>query len=190
MSPVATIDAQTPDAFLGVCETQAADDATYLEVCRFLHREARLLDEEQYADWLDLFTEDVRYWMPTQENRYRRDPAGAYAADRLAFYDETLDTLRLRVRRLESGLAWAEDPPTRHVHAIGNIEVLGTAEPQVFVAHSVFTSYRNKLYRDESTLMGRRTDVLVRTADGLRIRRRRILLAQALLLSRNLNVFL
>jgi ethylbenzene dioxygenase subunit beta len=190
MSAPAITEAGEPDDFLGAREGEAAGDATHLQVCRFLHREARLLDEERYEDWLGLFAQDARYWMPTVENRYRRDPAGPVGRTRMAFYDDTFETLRLRVRRLRSGLAWAEDPPTRHVHAISNIEAFETDDPQLLIAHSVFTSYRNKLYRDESTLMGRRADVLQRTADGLRIRRRKILLAQALLLSRNLNVFL
>ncbi|TMK24269.1 MAG: hypothetical protein E6G69_19025, partial [Alphaproteobacteria bacterium] len=32
------------------------------EVEQFLYREARLLDERRFNEWLDLFTEDVRYW--------------------------------------------------------------------------------------------------------------------------------
>ena len=40
------------------------------EVERFLYREARLLDERRFHAWLDLFTDDVRYWMPVRSTRY------------------------------------------------------------------------------------------------------------------------
>ena len=40
------------------------------EVEQFLYREARLLDERRFHEWLELFTEDVRYWMATRSNCY------------------------------------------------------------------------------------------------------------------------
>ena len=40
---------------------------TYAE----LYREARLLDNERWDDWLALLAEDIHYWMPTMENRRR-----------------------------------------------------------------------------------------------------------------------
>ena len=30
----------------------------------FVLDEAQLLDEERFAEWLDLFTDDARYWIP------------------------------------------------------------------------------------------------------------------------------
>ena len=36
------------------------------ELIDFVVREARLLDEERYEDWLALFTADGRYWMPLE----------------------------------------------------------------------------------------------------------------------------
>jgi ethylbenzene dioxygenase subunit beta len=38
------------------------DDVTQ-EVEQFLYREARLLDERRLHEWLELFTDDARYWM-------------------------------------------------------------------------------------------------------------------------------
>ena len=40
------------------------------EVEQFLYREARLLDERRFHEWVELFTEDVRYWMPVRSNHY------------------------------------------------------------------------------------------------------------------------
>lgn len=164
------------------------DDATYLRVLRFYAAEARLLDEERYSEWLELMAPDLRYWMPGIENRYRRDPITARTTGRMSFFDDSLGDLRLRVRRLESGCAWPEDPPTRHVYAIGNVEAFETDDDELLVL-SVFTSYRNKLDRDESLLMGRREDRLRRNGDRLSIAKRAIFLSQSLLLAKNLNVF-
>ena len=40
------------------------------EVEQFLYREARLLDERRFHDWLQLLTDDIRYWMGSRTNRY------------------------------------------------------------------------------------------------------------------------
>ena len=40
------------------------------EVEQFLYREARLLDERRFHEWLELLTDDVRYWMAGRRNRY------------------------------------------------------------------------------------------------------------------------
>ena len=38
------------------------------EITDFLYREAELLDERRYREWLDLLADDVRYWMPIRRN--------------------------------------------------------------------------------------------------------------------------
>ena len=103
---------------------------------QFLYREARLLDERRFPEWLELYTEDDRYWMGGRSNRYPKtskaiailDP-DRYAEDdptregELAILDETRETLARRVARLDTGMAWAEDPPSRTRHLIANIEI-------------------------------------------------------------------
>jgi len=42
---------------------------TQLSVERFLHRQAEFLDEKQWDDWLALFSDDGRYWMPAAEDQ-------------------------------------------------------------------------------------------------------------------------
>src|SRR5260370_27459660 len=93
------------------------------EVEQFLYREARLLDARRFHDWLELFTDDVRYWMTGRSNRYPKsskaitilDP-DRYVEDdlsqddELALLDETKETLVARVARPDTGIAWAEDP--------------------------------------------------------------------------------
>ena len=47
-----------------------ADPNLIREVEQFLYREARLLDERRFHDWLQLLTDDIRYWMCNRTNRY------------------------------------------------------------------------------------------------------------------------
>src|ERR1700741_4646287 len=113
------------------------------EVEQFLYREARLLDERRFHEWLELLTDDIRYWMGGRTNRYpRRSKAIAILdpdryveddlvkEDELAIFDEDKKTLRARVARLDTGMAWAEDPPSRTRHMISSIEVEPGDPPQ------------------------------------------------------------
>src|SRR5438270_6670103 len=85
------------------------------EIEQFLYREARLLDERRFHDWLTLFTDDIRYWMASRSNRYPRiskaiailDPAryvedDVGREDELAILDEDKETLTARVARLDT----------------------------------------------------------------------------------------
>ena len=98
--------------------------ALWLELMDFYIREAWLLDERRLREWLDLFTEDVLYFMPRRKNVPRREahrevtPLGD-----LALLEEDKRYLEMRVARLDSGMAWAEDPPSRTRHLIGNLLV-------------------------------------------------------------------
>jgi ethylbenzene dioxygenase beta subunit len=168
----------------------AVDDAQLLRIERFLRMEARLLDQERFRDWYALLAEDVFYWMPLRENRFRRDKRPGISADSMALFDERKWDIDLRIKRLESGMAWSEDPGTRHAYAISNVEAFEMEVAGEFEVHSVFMLYRNRSEHDDSTLIGRRRDVL-RVANGsFLIARRLILLEQSVLLTKNLTGFL
>jgi ethylbenzene dioxygenase subunit beta len=167
----------------------AVEDVLLLKIERFLRKEARLLDQELYREWFGLLAEDLFYWMPLRENRQRRDPRREIEPQNMAYFDERKSDIDLRLQRLESGKAWTEDPAGRHVYGISNVEAFATATPGEYEVLSVFTLYRNRSNHDESTLMGRRRDVLRDAGDGFVIARRLILLQQSVLLSKNLSVF-
>lgn len=176
-------------AHAGAAATPVTDWATYVEVQQFLFREARLLDDGRYREWLGLLTEDVHYWMPVIENTLGRGAPHRYDPTHLAFFDDDLGGLEKRVRKLTNRTAWTENPPTRQCHVISNIEVEATARDDELRVHSVFVHHRGMGERDEFSLVGRREDLLRRTARGLRLARRRIVIDQHVLLARNLNVF-
>jgi 3-phenylpropionate/cinnamic acid dioxygenase small subunit len=87
------------------------------ELEQFLYREARLLDEGKLQEWLALFTADARYWIPC--NRDDIDPTKEVSI----IYDDR-QRLEERVWRLESGLAYAQEPRSRIRHLISNVERL------------------------------------------------------------------
>src|SRR6266540_1877994 len=92
------------------------------EVEEFLYHEAWLLDEGRLYEWVDLFTDDARYWMPVRETIQGND-SGIPEEGELAqpLFDDTKDFLLLRVKRLDTGLAHAETPRSRTRHLITNV---------------------------------------------------------------------
>jgi 3-phenylpropionate/cinnamic acid dioxygenase small subunit len=178
------------------------DDKLIREVEQFLYREARWLDERRFRLWLELLTEDVHYWMPIRTSRYptsskavaildpsRYEPEELAREDELAILDETKETLTRRIARLETGMAWAEDPPSRTRHVIANIEVEPGETASELRVYSNFIVYRNRAETEQDFYVGSRQDVL-RQVDGTwKIARRKIILDQNVLLAKNVSIF-
>lgn len=157
----------------------------------FLVHEARLLDERSFHEWLDLFTDDVVYWMPDRFNPLNTtSPAdGVSKPGELALFEENKHTLDTRVARLATGLAWSEVPPSRTRHLITNVQVEPTeAESEVRV-RSNFLIYRTQLEHNQDLFVGTRDDLVRKVGGKWKIARRTILLDQAVLSSANLSVF-
>lgn len=155
----------------------------------FYRREARLLDEERYGEWYDLLADDLFYWMPLRENRFRRDKRPEIDPGNMAFFDESKADIAVRIGRLASNLVWTEDPPTRHVYVVTNVEAFETPVAGEFEIHSAFVQYRNRSEHDEATIVGRRRDLVRSAGEDFRIARRLILLPQSVLLTKNLSAF-
>lgn len=163
------------------------------ELERTLYREARLLDHERHDEWMAMLAPDIHYFMPGVESRYRGDPTDVTSPGqiRMAFYDDDIRTIQLRVDRLKTGTAWSEDPPTRYAHLITNIEVELTDRPDEYRVYSNFYSYRNRNERDEDVLVGGREDLWRREPDGRLVLVKRVIMPTwSVLPSKNLNVFL
>lgn len=170
-------------------EGRHVDDGLLAQIERFYRMEARLLDERRLDEWYDLLADDLFYWMPLRENRFRRDKRAEFDPAAMALFDESKADIAVRIGRLKSNLVWTEDPPTRHVYAVSGVEAFETPVAGEYEVHSVFVQYRNRSEHDEATLCGRRRDVLRRRGDGFQLVRRMVLLPQSVLLSKNLTVF-
>jgi len=163
----------------------------YHEVEQFLYRESRLLDQWNFKEWLDLLTEDVRYWMPVRYSDYqgKRAMEKEHGPNALSFFDENKDTLKKRIFRRDNGNAYAEEPPSRTRHFISNIEVYeGDFEHEYNVFSNILV-YRSRMEKDEDYYIGRREDVLRRENGKLKITSRKIVLEQNVLLVKNLSIF-
>lgn len=154
------------------------------EVQQFLYVEAMLLDEGRYRDWLALLADDVRYVMPT-----RPTGRGDWPAPALAYLDEDRKGLELRVERLETGMGWAEVPPSRTQRLVTNVMVTGERGGGELDVRSGFLLYRSRLETEVELFCGHRDDVLRRVATGLRLARRTVVLAANVLPGKNLSVF-
>ena len=170
--------------------TLTAEQALWLDLMPFYIREAWLLDERRFKEWLELFTDDVLYFMPRRKNVLRREahreltPLGD-----LAILEEDKRYLEMRVARLDTGMAWAEDPPSRTRHLIGNLQATALKNGEV-EARTAFLVYRSHLETDHQLLSGCREDLLRRVDGAWKVARRKIVLDANVLLDKNLSVFL
>jgi 3-phenylpropionate/cinnamic acid dioxygenase small subunit len=87
---------------------------TRAEAEDFLYAEARLIDEDQLEQWLQLFTPDGIYWLPSDENA---DPE----YETSIIHDDKLQ-LEKRIYQLRNKHL-AQDPRSRTVHFISNVQV-------------------------------------------------------------------
>src|SRR5947209_18154388 len=167
-----------------------ARQALWLELMPFYIHEAWLLDERRFKEWLDLFTDDVLYFMPRRKNVLRREahrevtPLGD-----LSLIEDDRRYLEMRVARLDTGMAWGEDPPSRTRHLIGNLVATPLDSGEV-ETKTAFLVYRSHLETDAQLLSGCREDVLRQMDGAWKVARRTIVLDANVLLDKNLSVFL
>jgi len=161
----------------------------------FLYHEAELLDDRRYEEWLDLFAEDVRYWMPMRRNVPADEPAREFTREGadVNWFDEGKDTLARRVKQILTGVHWAEQPPSRICHIVSNVQILNATPnrpaPTEVAVKSRFLLYRNRVETETDFLVGKREDLLRRVDGGWRIARRKVVLDQSVLLVKNLSFF-
>jgi 3-phenylpropionate/cinnamic acid dioxygenase small subunit len=166
----------------------AVDLETRLAVQDFLYHEVELLDDRRYDDWLALFTEDVRYTAPIKVTR--KSPA-VDVVDDIGHFDDTIHSLGLRVRRLSTDVAWAEDPPSHTRRIVGNIRIAPTENPDELAVRNNLLLFRSRGDLGAYDLIAGERHDLLRSVDGAwRIARRRTVLDQSSLGTKNLGVFL
>jgi 3-phenylpropionate/cinnamic acid dioxygenase small subunit len=169
------------------------------ELAEFLYAEVELLDERHYDDWLALLADDIRYWMPMRRNVKFGDTTREFTRERedISWFDEGKDTLTRRVRQIQTGIHWAEEPQSRIAHLVSNVQLLEATPsvnaPQEVTTKCRFLVYRNRVETETDFLVGKREDTLRRvnssSGDGWLIARRKIILDQNVLMTKNLTFF-
>jgi 3-phenylpropionate/cinnamic acid dioxygenase small subunit len=168
-------------------EPRAVDDATYLEIQRFLFREAALLDRRDYAGWLALTTDDIRYRVNAMVSR----DAGTVAVD-YAIVDEDRLGLKSRIDQISNPrLTRAENPPSMTRRVVSNIEAYVDASAEHFQTNSYLVAYRGRPSLPEGGFyVAERRDLLRRTAAGWRLAKRDVHLDQVMLFDGALSMLL
>jgi 3-phenylpropionate/cinnamic acid dioxygenase small subunit len=161
------------------------------EVTQFLFREARLLDERRLEEWLELLDENLHYWMPMRRNIKFGDWDREFtdADTEINWFNEGKDILAGRIRQINTGVHWPEEPVSRFEHIVSNVEVMSAERDQIRV-NSKFFCYQNRLQDEVNHWVGRREDLLRRdTETGFKIVKRKIILAQNVMLPKVVNTF-
>lgn len=158
-----------------------------LAVQDFLIAEADLLDHRRFEEWLALWTDDAAYSVPVRV--WRKMPARDVVDD-IGLFDDTKQSLTLRVRRLGTDVAWAEDPPSFTRRFVTNFRIDPEADGHIRVRDYLLL-YRSRGDGGTHDLVsGEREHVLRVEEDGFRLAHRRVVLDQASIGTKNLGVFL
>jgi 3-phenylpropionate/cinnamic acid dioxygenase small subunit len=152
----------------------------FRQVEAFLYREARMLEDNSFDDWLMCFSDDVRYWMPIQESIDGSSGPG-HEPDTFALFDDDKKSLELRVLRIKTGDAHAEVPPSTTQRLVTNITVEAAAAEHSLRVRSNFIVYQERRGQHGVTFFGRRDDLLRQVGGDFKIVQRRIDLAQKIL---------
>lgn len=165
------------------------------EIEEFLYQEAEMLDERNIEEWLDLLTDDVRYWMPMRRNVKFGELDREYTREGqdINWFDEGKETLERRVKQILTGVHWAEEPLSRICHFVTNVQILSAtpsvSDPTEVRAKCRFLIYRNRVETETDFLIGKREDTLKKKGGVWKIAERKIILDQNVLLAKNLTFF-
>jgi 3-phenylpropionate/cinnamic acid dioxygenase small subunit len=139
---------------------------TVHECEQFLVHEAALLDEARFDDWLDLFTEDARYWVPSEPNQ-----ASPYDTVSLIYDDRRL--LETRVRRLASPQIYSQEPRSRTSRIVTNVGIASVDSVGTYLVRSKFLLIEYR--REQQRLFGGTyLHSLVADGDSIKIKMKRV----------------
>jgi 3-phenylpropionate/cinnamic acid dioxygenase small subunit len=118
------------------------DDAAERDRFRLLlEREARLLDQLRFDEWLALYCAECIYWVPgTPEAGDPRREIAISFDDRRRMED--------RIYRLRTGYAWSQAPKSRTMRMVSNVEVFNTKQA---AARMVRSNYLISEFRVDGT---------------------------------------
>jgi len=163
----------------------------YNEILEFLYDEAALLDQRRLREWQKFLAQDLIYTAPLRATR--QGPARDKSVVRTTqHFDEDYGSINMRLERLDTKSAWAEDPPSRTRRLVTNVRVWEADAADEFEVESYLLLTRSRYeYSEVQHLSCVRYDRLRRTAGaGLKLARREIILDQSVLGMANLAVFL
>ncbi|AUX77393.1 benzoate 1,2-dioxygenase small subunit [Sinorhizobium fredii] len=144
----------------------------YEAICAFLYREARLLDDREWDEWLTCYAPDVTYWMPAwdDDDQITDDPQSQIS---LIYYPNR-DGLEDRVFRIKTERSGASTPEPRTSHSVTNVEVLEVRGDEIDVRYNFHTL--NHRYKVTDQFFGTMFVTLRKSDDELLISNKKIVL--------------
>jgi len=157
--------------------------STSQQLIDFVYAEARLLDEQRFEVWLNLFTEDAFYWMPLAPGQ--QDP---HRHGSLMYEDKLL--LRIRIERLAGARTFSQQPRSRSHHLL-QAPAIESADSDNgrYTLRTAFHYVETRLDRQE-LYAGWATHELVTQGDRLRIKLKRVDLVNCDAAFGNINLFM
>jgi benzoate/toluate 1,2-dioxygenase beta subunit len=145
---------------------------SYDAICAFLYREARLLDDREWDEWLTCYAPDASYWMPAwdDDDQITEDPQSQISL----IYYPSRDGLEDRVFRIKTERSGASTPEPRTSHNVTNVEVLEMRGEEVDVRYNFNTL--NHRYKVTDQFFGTMFVTLRGSGDRLQIARKKIVL--------------
>ncbi len=146
------------------------DNRLKRDVAELIQWEATLLDRRRWEEWIDLYTEDAVYWVPSWANEEETtdDPDTQLNL----IYLRNRGGLEDRVFRIESRDSYASMPLDRTVHVVGNIVIDSIdGEEITALANCLIHSYGKKGGMTRASLYD---FVIRRVGDDLKIVRKKI----------------
>lgn len=139
-----------------------------------LYHEAWLLDHDRLEEWLTLSTDQIRYWAPIRTNTARGSEDWSRPSA-LAHFDEDKASLTMRVQRIRTGAAHADEPPARVRHLVSNVKIVAAHDETTNVT-SNFIVFKSRRGREESLFVGCREDRWRRINGAWKLEERLIIL--------------
>jgi benzoate/toluate 1,2-dioxygenase beta subunit len=116
-------------------ELAIADCAERDRFRALIEREARLLDELRFDEWLAMYAPECLYWVPATPER--GDPRREVA---ISFDDRR--RMEDRIFRLRTGYAWSQAPKSRTVRMISNVEVFAAGAARMVRSNFLISEFR------------------------------------------------
>lgn len=159
----------------------------FLLANEFLAREARLLDERRFDEWFEMLHDDIVYFVPIREGRMSF--AEEWGAGGYRIRDDKV-LIDVRIKRLKTGFAWAETPPSRTLRVVGSVvaEPIGDDRIQI---DSAMILYRQRGHDQKGDVIPvRRRDEVILVGQAPLLLRRTAEIAEVVLSTPNLGLFL
>ncbi|WP_338602715.1 aromatic-ring-hydroxylating dioxygenase subunit beta [Sulfolobus tengchongensis] len=157
----------------------------YMEILSFLYKEAMLLDDKKYKEWLSLLTEDFEYKIFLVDFV----PYTNEGPKLITILDEDRKAMERRINRLYTEYAWAEDPQSHTLRVISNVMIESKVD-NVYNVRSYLVLHRDRGDLKDEVFYAKRNDKIVKVNEGYKLSKRDVIIMESILRERNVSLIL